>query len=137
MPLKSLSRFAKAVKRIPRKKKRKPRKLILTKKRVKLGRGARGKVWVPVLTQERLTERHQYWNKFTMTKEESLFKEMEEKFTRLDLKKKHNPGSTNLKSNNQFSSGRARPTIPYPSGSCHTIIAGESSTFCYKPNISK
>ena len=60
MPLPSISRYAQILQKSPRKKKRKkqPRKIIPVRKRMRLGRGARGKVWVPVLTQEALTERH-------------------------------------------------------------------------------
>ena len=49
-------------------------------------KGARGKVWVPVLTQAEFTVKHQYWNKVTMTKDDSLFREMNDKFTKLKLK---------------------------------------------------
>ena len=97
-------------------------------------RGARGKVWVPDLTQAAISERHQYWNKFKMTKEDELFREMQERFTKLALRKRDvdYPVSA-VNSHDNFETS----TIirPYPSGSCHTIMAGNSSTFCIKPTL--
>ena len=135
MPLPSISRYAQILQKSPRKKKRKkqPRKIIPVRKRMRLGRGARGKVWVPVLTQEALTERHQYWNKVKMTKEDSLFREMHEKFTKIALDKDR----VKLRVNQHpFDFRRNRPlSIPYPSGSCHTIVSGDFSTFSATPKF--
>ena len=137
MPFSSVSKYANIAQKIPRKRRRK-RQLnipIPGKRRVRAAKGARGKVWVPVLTQEKLTEKHQYWNKFKMTKGDALFREMNEKFTKLDLK------NSNIGSHiRHSSSGRQQPRsgpliMPYRSGSCHTIVAGESSTFCSKPKL--
>ena len=137
MPLPTVSRYAQIVQKSPRRKKRKkqPRKLVPIRKRVKLGRGARGKVWVPVLTQEALCERHQYWNKVKMTKEDGMFKEMHEKFTKIALNNERIDfssvqGPPNLRRNRPL-------TIPYPSGSCHTIVSGEFSTFCSNPKLTQ
>ena len=136
MPLPSISRYSQIMQKSPRKKKRKrqPRKIVPARKRMRLGRGARGKVWVPVLTQEALTERHQYWNKVKMTKEEGLFREMNEKFTKIALNNDRTKVTSeqdpcNLRRNRSL-------TMPYPSGSCHTIVSGEFSTFCSKPKLS-
>ena len=133
MPFSSVNQFANVANIIPRKKRRKrhAKKIVSGKRRVRAGKGARGKVWVPVLTQEKLSERHQYWNKFKMTKEDALFREMSENFTKLDLKRQNidNP----VFHSNSVRQYTTKPLVmPYPSGSCHTIVAGESSTFCSK-----
>ena len=135
MPLSSISRYAQILKKSPRKKKqkRKSKKLLPVKKRVRIGRGARGKVWVPVLTQEELTERHQYWNKVKMTKEDGMFKEMHEKFTKIDLNKDRNRVRS-VQYPNDYRQHRPL-SMPYPSGSCHTIVSGEFSTFCSIPKL--
>jgi len=127
MPLASLSKFKKAVKKIPRKIKPSPKK-----KRVRIKKGARGKIWVPALTQAKITEKHQYWNKVTMTKNESLFKEMQDKFDVLALKEK-GKDKCFVVSNIGARSYNSKLIMPYPSGSCHTVIGGDSSNFCSKP----
>ena len=114
-----------------RKRKRDPKK---SKSGYKPARGARGKVWVPVLTQAEVTERHQYWNKVKMTKDDALFREMEEKFTKLALKERHVEYSAS-DLNRQRNFGISTIVRPYPSGSCHTIMAGDSSAFCSKPTL--
>ena len=136
MPFSSLSQFAKLAQKMPRKKKRKrqTRKPFLAKRRVRAGKGARGKVWVPILTQEKLTEQHQYWNKVKMTKEDALFREMSEKFTKIDLKRQI-IGNPVLHASSCRQYNTAPLVMPYPSGSCHTRVAGESSTFCSKPKL--
>ena len=136
MPFPSVRQYANIAHKMPRKRRRKrqTKKRILGTRRVRAGRGARGKVWVPVLTQEELTERHQYWNKVKMTKGDALFREMSEKFTKLDLKRQ-TVGSPVLHSSNRCRYNTTPLVMPYPSGSCHTIVAGDSSTFCSKPKL--
>ena len=127
MPLASLSKFKKAVKKIPRKIKPSPKK-----KRGRIKKGARGKIWVPALTQAKITEKRQYWNKVTMTKNESLFKEMQDKFDVLALKDKGKERCF-MVSKIDAKSHKSKLIMPYPSGSCHTVIGGDSSNFCSKP----
>ena len=84
---------------------------------------ARGKVWVPVILKKDHKEKHADRNKFKMTKEDILFQEVVDKFQKMYfLGNRHNRSGSNV-------------IRPYPSGSCNTIMAGKSSTFCVKPKL--
>lgn len=87
-------------------------------------RRARGKVWVPVISKKDHKEKHAERNKFKMTKEDILFQEVVEKFQKMSF------------SDDRHNRGGSKVIRPYPSGSCNTIMAGKSSTFCVKPKLS-
>lgn len=101
-----------------------------------------GRVWVPTLTQKDVSDRYQYWNKFSMTKNDFLFQEVVERFTKKAVDKRIIEAgvrpTTTVRNKRAIQRCKSTPNIssvtrPYPSGSCNTILAGKSSTFCIKP----
>ena len=100
----------------------------------------RGNVWVPM--DSSLTGNlPELSNKFKMTKSDSMFGEMEKKFKNLSVKRRSSFDQSFASSSVLARSRRSRNsdygtlTTPYPSGSCHTVITGEDSTFCITSNF--
>ena len=99
----------------------------------------RGNVWVPIDTKG-LQAKHQYLNKFKMTKSDSMFQEMEKKFQTVSARRRSFDHSMSFLAPSEIASRSRRSrnsdygtfTRPYPSGSCHTVILGDDSTFCVK-----
>ena len=101
----------------------------------------RGNVWVPV--DGDLNGQSQYWNKYIMTKTDTMFLEMEKKFQNLAVRRRSldqsklfsSPSETANRGRRSRHSDYGTLTRPYPSGSCHTVVAGNNSTFCITSNI--
>ena len=101
----------------------------------------RGNVWVPV--DGDLNSQNQYWNKYIMTKSDTMFLEIEKRFQNLAIRRRSFDSSTIFASSSDLvnRSRRSRHsdygtlTRPYPSGSCHTVVAGNNSTFCITTSI--
>ena len=101
----------------------------------------RGNVWVPVNGD--LNGQSQYWNKYIMTKTDTMFLEMEKKFQNLAVRRRSFDQSRLFSSPTEGANQGRRSrhsdygtlTRPYPSGSCHTVVAGNNSNFCITSNI--
>ena len=91
---------------------------------------AQGRVWVPPLTQREIQERAQYWNKFTVARSDTLFKEVVDSFHQKASNRNVRSRSSDVRNRNKL----YNPT-PYPSGSCKTIVAGKFSNFCKLPSL--
>ena len=90
---------------------------------------AQGRVWVPPLTQKEIQERAQYWNKFTVARSDLLFKEVVDSF---HLKASNR--SVRSKSSDARNRNKVVAPLPYPAGSCKTVVAGQFSNFCKIPS---
>ena len=95
--------------------------------RVRIGSAReRGNVWVPVNTSSK--DNNEYWNKFSMTKSDAMFQEMEKKFQKLSARRRSfdhslsflTPSELAYRSRRSRNSDLATFTRPYPSGSCST-----------------
>ena len=101
----------------------------------------RGNVWVPVGTN--IKDSNEYWNKFKMTKSDSMFQEMEKKFQNLSARRRSfdhslsflTPSELASRSRRTRNSDLATFTRPYPSGSCYTVLTGDNSNFCITSNL--
>ena len=107
------------------------------KRRIKAGSmQERGNIWVPVNIDAAKYDPFEV--KFNMTQSEKLFSEMEYRFTKEALKRKSEEQSLDFLScfsslkeeRRSTTSDFSANTRPYPSGSCHTFIAGNFSTMC-------
>ena len=98
-------------------------------------------MWVPVNGD--LNGQSQYWNKYIMTKTDTMFLEMEKKFQNLAVRRRSFDQSRLFSSPTELPNQGRRSrhsdygtlTRPYPSGSCHTVVAGNNSNFCITSNI--
>ena len=101
----------------------------------------RGNVWVPV--DETLNGPNQYWNSYIMTKNDTMFQEIEKRFQNHAVRRRSlepltsssSPPESSNRSRRSRLSDYGTLTRPYPSGSCYTVVAGNSSTFCMQTNI--
>ena len=94
-------------------------------------------VWVPLLTEADLQAKHQGGrNKFTMTKEDILFKEVVGRFEKKMAIKDPlmNETSKAMISHSQDRARFARH-LPYLSGSCNKIMALKSLIFYVKSTL--
>ena len=96
----------------------------------------RGNIWVPM--NGNVKGKHEYWNTFTMAKTDTMFREIDIKFKTLSSRRRSfdhamsivNPMELACKKLKSQNSHTPNSTKPYPSGSCHTVLAGENSAFC-------
>ena len=107
-------------------------------KYVSESRSARGMVWVPTLTQKEVSDKSQYWNKFKITKNDSLFQEVVERFSKKAIDKRAIARDVPTTARSKSCDGRNRNVSsvprPYPSGSCNRILAGKPHVkLCVKP----
>ena len=102
----------------------------------------RGNVWVPMNDKVKIKQKH--WNTFTMAKTDTMFREIDTKFKTLSVRRRSfdnamsivNPMELACTKTTSQNSHTLNATRPYPSGSCHTVLAGENSTFCVTSNFS-
>ena len=106
---------------------------------LKVKRGSsreRGHLWVP--SQQAIVHDDPFGKKFKMTKSEKLFLEMDYRFTQSLLKTKTVENDKSFLSHFKkfYENRRSQNSVlanivsPYPSGSCHTIQHGDTSSFC-------
>jgi hypothetical protein len=101
----------------------------------------RGNVWVPM--NNNVKGKQEYWNTFTMAKTDTMFREIDIKFKTLSVRRRSfehsmlivNPMELDCTKTTSLNSHTSRTTRPYPSGSCHTVLAGENSAFCVTSNL--
>ena len=101
----------------------------------------RGNVWVPVT--ENVKEKHEYWNSFTIAKTDKMFQEIETKFRHLSARRRSIGHTVSVTTPTELiykklmcrNSDSYNLTKPYPSGSCQTVLVGETSTFCVSSNV--
>ena len=104
--------------------------------------GERGYLWVP--DQKCKIDNDPFGIKFKMTKSDKLFIEMDHRFTKSLLRSKaHEKDISFITAFKEFKKIQIPQRIdfasvirPYPSGSCHTILNGDCSTFCATRNLS-
>ena len=89
---------------------------------------AQGRVWVPPLSQKEIQERAQYWNKFTVARSDTLFKELVDSFHQKASNRNVRSKSSEVRNRNKIFNPQ-----PYPAGSCKTVVAGKFSNFCKVP----
>ena len=101
----------------------------------------RGNVWVPI--NDNIKEKHEYWNTFTMARTDTMFREIDIKFKTLSVRRRSfdhamsfvTPMELTCKKLTSQNPHASKATRPYPSGSCHTVLAGEHSAFCVTSNF--